>query len=89
MNAKILFHVQHLLGIGHLIRATRICRALTKAGFSVTFVSGGMPVPGLSIPAAEFVQLPPMRAADANFSALVDATGTPIDETWQIGRAHV
>jgi len=86
MSAKILFHVQHLLGIGHLVRAARICRALTQAGFSVTFVSGGMPVPGLRIAAAKFVQLPPMRAADANFSALVDQTGTPITETWRDAR---
>ncbi len=85
-TGKILFHVQHLLGIGHLIRAGRICAALTDAGFSVTFVSGGMPMADLPIAADNFVQLPPMRAADANFSALVDATGTPIDETWRNAR---
>lgn len=86
MTASVLFHVQHLLGIGHLIRATRICRVLTDAGFSVTFVSGGMPVPGLQIPAAHFVQLPPMRAADADFSALLDQTGSAIDDTWRHSR---
>ena len=86
MTGKILFHVQHLLGIGHLIRASRICRALTQAGFSVTFVSGGMPMPKLVIDADQFVQLPPMRAADANFSALIDATGTQIDDTWRHAR---
>ena len=42
---KVLFYVQHLLGIGHLKRATTLARAMTDAGLQVTVVSGGEHVP--------------------------------------------
>ena len=74
---SILFYVQHLLGIGHLKRAACLARAMTQAGFRVTLVSGGMPVPGLDVGGATVVQLPPIRSADASFSRLVDETGEP------------
>jgi predicted glycosyltransferase len=85
-SADILFYVQHLLGIGHLRRAALIAKAADRAGVSVAFVSGGMPVPGLDIGGAAFVQLPPLRTADQYFSALVDATGRPIDDAWRNAR---
>ena len=44
---KALFYVQHLLGIGHLMRAGTLTRALEENGIEVTLVSGGTPVPGL------------------------------------------
>ncbi|MDJ0980401.1 MAG: glycosyl transferase, partial [Kiloniellales bacterium] len=80
---RVLFYVQHLLGIGHLKRAALICRALTKAGLETTLVSGGLPVPGLDIGGARLRQLPPLRSADMSFSALLDEAGRPIDEAWQ------
>ena len=43
---RILFYVQHLLGIGHLARASRVAGALAEDGFAVTVVTGGTPVPG-------------------------------------------
>ena len=43
---KVMFYVQHLLGIGHLVRASRIATALADAGHDVTVISGGMPVSG-------------------------------------------
>ncbi len=47
MTAKsIFFYVQHLLGIGHIARASRIANALARDGFDVTVVTGGLPVPG-------------------------------------------
>ena len=58
---RVLFYVQHLLGIGHLKRAALICRALAAAGLDTTLVSGGMPVPGLDIGGARLHQLPPLR----------------------------
>ncbi len=85
-SADILFYVQHLLGIGHLWRAALIAGALDRAGLSVVLVSGGRPVPDLEIGRAEFVQLPPLRAADRSFSALVDETGRPVDEAWKTAR---
>lgn len=78
----VLFHVQHLLGIGHLRRAAAIARALEAAGLRVTVASGGEPVEGIDFGAAEVVQLPPARAADAAFSAILDAAGRPVDEAW-------
>ena len=46
---KVFFHVQHLLGIGHLRRADVLARALREAGFEVTLASGGMPVGALQL----------------------------------------
>ncbi len=85
-SADILFYVQHLLGIGHLRRAAVITKAAAEAGLSVLLVSGGRPVPGLEIGGAAFAQLPPLRAADATFSALVDENGQPVDDTWRGAR---
>ena len=45
MTGGVLFHVQHLLGIGHLQRSLRIAEALVDAGIAVTLVHGGTPVP--------------------------------------------
>lgn len=78
----VLFHVQHLLGIGHLRRAAAIARALEAAGLRATVASGGEPVEGVDFGAAELVQLPPARSADAAFSAILDAAGRPVDEAW-------
>ena len=57
---RILFYVQHLLGIGHLMRAGTLARALEAAGFDVLIVSGGTHVPGFDPGAARVVQLPPV-----------------------------
>ena len=85
---RLLFHVQHMLGIGHRIRAERIAVACVEAGFDVTLIEGGVPAlecdtpPGLTR-----VQLPPARAADAAFSAVVDAdTGQVVDDAWRARR---
>lgn len=80
-RADVLFHVQHLLGIGHLRRAARVARALGDAGLEVVLASGGTPEQGLGLGRARLVQLPPIRARDSLFSGLVDATtGAPLDE---------
>ena len=47
MTGRVLFHVQHLLGIGHLQRSLRIAEALAARGIAVTLVQGGPPVPVL------------------------------------------
>ncbi len=41
MNARVLFYVQSLLGIGHLKRASLIARALAAAGLDVTLYQAG------------------------------------------------
>lgn len=82
---RVFFHVQNLLGSGHLARAAILARALAEAGFEVDLVSGGMPVANIPTGTARLIQLPPMRATDSSFATLVDAGGDPIDDAW---RAH-
>jgi predicted glycosyltransferase len=81
--ARILFHVQHLLGVGHQTRAAAIARALRAAGLDVTYVTGGFEDLALDLGGADVVQLPPTRARDARFNALIDEAGDPIDEAWE------
>lgn len=80
---KALFYVQHLLGIGHLMRAGTVTRALEANGTEVTLVSGGTPVPGFESGASHFVQLPPTRTVDKYFKVLVDEDGREIDDAWK------
>ena len=83
MTARVLIHVQHLMGIGHQSRAALIARALARAGAAVIYVSGGFPVPGLDVGGAEFVQLPPARAADNQYRGLVDGESQPVGDEWR------
>ena len=87
MTLRVLFHVQHLLGIGHLRRAALLSKGMADAGLSVTLASGGMPVAGLEPGGAEFVQLPAARAADMSFRLLLDAEDRPVDDAWREIRA--
>ena len=80
---RVLIHVQHLLGTGHLRRAAMLASACAERGLAVTLASGGAPVEQLDAGAAELLQLPPLRAADATFSALLDDRGEPIDDAWR------
>jgi predicted glycosyltransferase len=80
VSRSILFHVQYLLGIGHLQRSLRIANALARDGFAVTLVCGGAPVAELAAePSIRVVQLPPIRARDARFE-LGDSAGRPVDD---------
>ena len=83
---KILFYVQHLLGIGHLMRAGTLARALEAHGFDTTLVSGGTHVPGFDHGTSRFIQLPPTRATDKYFKVLVDEHDNRIDDAWKDGR---
>ncbi len=82
-RTKALFYVQHLLGIGHLMRAGTLARSLEDNGLEVTLVSGGTPVPGFESGATHFVQLPPTRAVDKYFKVLVDENDNEIDDAWK------
>ncbi|MDX4072264.1 MULTISPECIES: glycosyltransferase [Brucella] len=85
-SPRVLFYVQHLLGIGHLARASRIARALTQDGFDVTVVTGGMPVSGFPGPEVNHVALPAIASGDAGFSGLADAFGNPVTEEFKAER---
>ncbi len=84
-----MLYVQHLMGIGHQRRAAVIARALGARGAAVLYVSGGYPLADLDTGAAAFLQLPPARAADLRYAALVDANGDPVTPAWQSARRDV
>lgn len=77
---RIFFYVQHLLGIGHIARASRIANALVEDGFEVTVVTGGVPVPGFPGDGVKTIELPPIVASNVGFSGLADADGQAAGE---------
>lgn len=83
---RVLFYVQHLLGIGHRRRALILAGAMREAGLAVTLVNGGMPDDGETPLGVEVVQLPPVRAGDAELRTIVDAAGRPLDEALRTRR---
>ena len=83
---KVFLYVQHLLGIGHLKRASVIARALVRAGCQVTVASGGAPVPGFFPAEIRLLQLAPASAGDASFRTLLDEHGREVDEAWKAQR---
>jgi len=85
---RVHFYVQHLLGIGHLVRASRIAHALHADGFEVAVISGGMPVNGFPGIGIESIALPPIKASDEAFTQLIDGKGEPVgDATWNARRS--
>lgn len=76
MQTRVLFYVQHLLGIGHLVRAGRIAAALSDS-FEVLLVVGGELPPGLLPDGVSLFVLPPVKAGPAGFSSLVHPDGRP------------
>ena len=82
MSPSALVYVQHLLGIGHLARASLIAEAMRKAGWRVKLAIGGPPVPGFPGNEVETVALPPLKAGPDGFSQLVDLAGQPVGEAW-------
>lgn len=90
MTPRVLIHVQHLLGIGHLQRAAAIAGALQARGARVVLATGGVPVPqveaALEQRGADVVRLASARAADSSFSALLDEKGQVVDDAWKARR---
>lgn len=76
MSARILIAVTHLLGIGHLVRARHLARALAQAGHEVALASGGLP-DGKAAAGYRFVQVPPVRTEGTDFRNLLDEDGRP------------
>lgn len=81
--ARMLIWVQSLLGTGHLRRMLLLAGALARRGHAPVLVNGGPPSPWPAPEGVALEQLEPLRAADAGFSAVVDAAGRPASEqTW-------
>ena len=85
-RARVFFYVQHLLGIGHLMRAAVLTRAMRRAGLEATVVSGGFDDAGPDLGGARLVRLPSARAADVTFKTLLGADGRPVGERWKAER---
>ncbi len=79
---KVMIVVTHLLGTGHLARATTLALAYKKAGHIPCVVSGGMPAPVLENADVPLVQLPPVRSDGVDFSRLLDAGGLAVTDTY-------
>jgi len=82
----VLSWVQHLHGIGHVFRATRIARALAEAGARVHLAWGGTRIPSIDLAGLDVTFLEPVRTADARFQDLVRPDGSPADEALKARR---
>lgn len=80
---KIMFYVQHLLGIGHLARASLICQQFAGQGHDVTMVMGGAPVKGFPASTIKVLQLPVLKAGLKRFNDLTDEHGTIVGEDYK------
>jgi predicted glycosyltransferase len=83
MSSRVLFYVQHLLGVGHVMRAAAIARALADQGADVCVAFGGEEVSVVDFGRANVHQLPSARTADKSFKIILDEAGNGIDEAWR------
>lgn len=86
MSGRVMFYVQHLLGVGHLKRASLLAAAMVEAGLDVAVVLGGRDVAGIDFAGCARIQLPAVRAADESFKILIDDNGQPVDDAWRESR---
>jgi predicted glycosyltransferase len=85
---RVLFYVQHLLGIGHLKRAALLAEAMAAQGLDVMVAYGGRAFLEVSFRGVEVASLPSASIAGENFSTLLDEGGKPVDERWRTGRRN-
>jgi predicted glycosyltransferase len=83
VRKKVLFYVQHLQGVGHVFRASRIAGALATEGFAVDVAYGGEPIAGFTFPGARVHHLPPVRAGGEVFNRLEDPDGNAVDDAYK------
>jgi len=74
-NTVVLFYVQHLWGVGHVYRVTRVARGMARAGLDVHLVWGGTRIPGFDFTDVQVHYLPAVRTADVSFSELLHGDG--------------
>ncbi|MCA3564365.1 MAG: glycosyl transferase [Methylocystis sp.] len=85
-GVKVLLYVQHLLGLGHLMRSARIAAALAARGCTVAVAQGGEAVAGVSWGAASVTALDPVRVDPAAMGVLLAADGSPFGPERQAAR---
>jgi predicted glycosyltransferase len=83
VTKRVLFYVQHLQGVGHVFRASRIVEALAAKGFAVNVAYGGEPIAGFDFPGAMVHYLPPVRAGGEVFNRLEDPDGNAVDDAYK------
>ena len=83
MTARVLFYVQHLMGVGHVFRAMRLVRALDAAGMAVDLVWGGEPIPNLDAGGATVHFLPSLKAGAKVFKDMEDRDGNVVDQAYR------
>jgi len=86
MKRRVLFYVQHLMGVGHVFRAMRIVRKLVEHGAEVAVIYGGEPVPNIDAGEAAIHYLPPLRGGRVEFHLLETPDGTVADERYKDDR---
>ncbi len=88
MNSRprLLFYVQHLLGIGHLVRGSRIAKALSRGSFDVAVVVGGELPERLDFGRANVIRLPPVKAGPGGFADLVTPDGRIVTDAERTAR---
>ncbi len=86
---KVLFYVQHLLGVGHVFRAKRLCEGFKAEGMAVEIIFGGVPLPDMDFAADKIHYLPPIRAGAIDYSFNVDGEGNPLSEAYLANRQKV
>ncbi len=86
MTPRALIAVTHLLGSGHLVRATHLARALGAAGFETMLVSGGAAQRSVPDGPFTFAQLPPVRVEGVDFRNLLDPEGNPVSQDYRASR---
>lgn len=83
MTRRVLFYVQHLLGVGHVMRAATIARNMCVAGLDVTVVLGGSKVLVADFGSANIIRLAPVRSDGSNFKVLLDENDVEIDDDFK------
>ncbi|MCF6321149.1 MAG: glycosyl transferase [Rhizobiaceae bacterium] len=85
---KILFYVQHLLGIGHVFRATRVAKGLAAAGCETHIVWGGKKVPSMDTGGVEMHYLQAVHIRDGEFGKLLLDDGSQMNEAGKEARSQ-
>jgi predicted glycosyltransferase len=82
MNSKptVMFYVQHLLGIGHVFRAMRVAKGLSRAGCETHIVWGGSKISTMDTTDINMHHLQAVHVSDEDFKALLLDDGTRIDD---------
>lgn len=82
-NGKVLFYVQHLLGVGHVFRSMRIVAGLVASGFDVELIYGGQRLDHFKDEGARVHFLPSLYSDRGDFSKLVTEEGSIADDQFR------